>query len=270
MSGMNSLLDGLHLHTICESAHCPNMGDCFSRQTATFLILGDTCTRNCTFCAVNKGVPQLIEDSEPGHIAQAIAHLGLKHVVITSVTRDDLPDGGAEHFARIIKTLRNQSTDITIEVLIPDFKGSRPAIESVVETRPDVINHNIETVPSLYPAVRPMADFQRSLDVLRMVKEMDAGIITKSGLMLGLGETREEIIEAMHSLRDAACDLLTIGQYLQPSFSHHAVIRYVTPQEFEEFAIIGRAIGFREVASAPLVRSSFNAAHLYQQSIAKG
>ncbi len=264
MAEMGHLLDSLHLHTVCQSAHCPNIGDCFTKHTATFLILGDTCTRNCTFCAVNKGVPQPPDPREPEHLAEAVAQLSLKHVVITSVTRDDLPDGGAGHFARIISFLKERNASLTVEVLIPDFRGSRIALEVVVSANPDVINHNIETVPRLYPEVRPMADFRRSVELLLRVEEMDAGIITKSGLMLGLGESHDEIINAMQALRMANCDLLTIGQYLQPSPKHHPVVSFISPEQFEEFAQLGRSMGFREVASAPLVRSSFQAAELYR------
>lgn len=264
MAEMGHLLDSLHLHTVCQSAHCPNIGDCFTKHTATFLILGDTCTRNCTFCAVNKGVPQPPDPREPEHLAEAVAQLSLKHVVITSVTRDDLPDGGAGHFARIISFLKERNASLTVEVLIPDFRGSRIALEVVVSANPDVINHNIETVPRLYPEVRPMADFRRSVELLLRVEEMDIGIITKSGLMLGLGESHDEIINAMQALRMANCDLLTIGQYLQPSPKHHPVVSFISPEQFEEFAQLGRSMGFREVASAPLVRSSFQAAELYR------
>ena len=263
MAEMNTLLGGLHLNTICQSALCPNIGDCFTRHTATFLILGDTCTRNCTFCAVSQGKPEPVDIREPQHVAEAVAKLGLKHVVITSVTRDDLPDGGAGHFARTIALLKQENPDITVEVLVPDFEGSAEALRSVMATRPDVLNHNIETVPRLYPEVRPMANFSRSVELLRAAKTMNSSIITKSGLMVGLGETPDEVIEAMAALREASCDLLTIGQYLQPSPRHHPVVRFIPPEEFEEFARLGRNIGFRRVASAPLVRSSFDAAELY-------
>jgi len=265
MAEMNTLLGGLHLHTICQSAICPNIGDCFTRHTATFLILGNTCTRNCTFCAVSKGKPEPVDIREPQHVAEAVAKLGLKHVVITSVTRDDLPDGGAEHFASVIQLLKRQSPELTVEVLVPDFEGSLEALKIVMNAHPDVLNHNIETVPRLYPEVRPMADFNRSVELLKAARAMDPGVVTKSGIMVGLGETQDEVRETMASLRDAGCDLLTIGQYLQPSPQHHPVVSFIPPEQFEEYARTGRNMGFREVASAPLVRSSFEAATLYRK-----
>ena len=263
MAEMNTLLAGLQLHTICQSAICPNIGDCFARHTATFLILGNTCTRNCTFCTVNKGRPEPVDIHEPQHVAEAVAKLGLKHVVITSVTRDDLPDGGAGHFANVIQILKQQSPELTVEVLVPDFAGSLGALEIVMNAHPDVLNHNVETVPRLYPEVRPMADFNRSVGLLKAARTIDPGVVTKSGIMVGLGETQDEVTETMTSLRDAGCDLLTIGQYLQPSPQHHPVVSFILPEQFEEYARTGRKIGFREVASAPLVRSSFEAATLY-------
>jgi len=266
LSSMGTLFDRLSLHTICESALCPNLGDCFAQGTATFLILGDICTRNCTFCAVKKGVPCPVDEEEPEHLVEAVEKLGLKHVVITSVTRDDLPDGGAAHFVRTIARLRQRDGGITIEVLIPDFCGSPGSLKAVVDARPDVLNHNLETVPRLYPQVRPEADFQRSLWILKQAKELDSRIITKSGLMVGLGETRDELLDTMADLRRVDCDLLTIGQYLQPSPAHHPVVRYVPPEEFAEYESAGRVMGFRDVASAPLVRSSFNAAQLYTRA----
>ena len=263
--GMESLFQQLRLHTICENALCPNLGECFARRTATFLILGNVCTRNCTFCAVAKGVPRPVDEDEPQHLAEAVARLGLRHVVITSVTRDDLPDGGAAHFARVVSLLRERDETLTIELLIPDFAGSLSALKTVVDAHPDVINHNVETVPRLYPEVRPRADFSRSLMILGQAKELEPNLVTKSGLMVGLGETRDELVETMAALREVGCDLLTIGQYLQPSASHHPVVRYVPPEEFTEYAEIARAMGFAGVASAPLVRSSFKAAQLYER-----
>ncbi len=268
MSGMRSLMDGLGLHTICESALCPNIGDCFSQGTATFLLLGDICTRNCTFCAVKKGTPGSVDEEEPEHLAEAVRQLGLKYVVITSVTRDDLSDGGATHFARTIRRLRAEDRALTVEVLVPDFDGSPEAVRLVVDARPDVINHNLETVPRLYPEVRPQADYQRSLELLRLVKELGGRIITKSGLMVGLGETRDEMLRVMTDLREVDCDLITIGQYLAPSSEHHPVVRFVSPDEFSEYERIGLEMGFRAVASAPLVRSSFDATHLYARATA--
>jgi lipoic acid synthetase len=267
MAEMNNLVGALHLNTICQSAICPNIGDCFARHTATFLIMGNTCTRNCTFCAVNKGKPEPLDDNEPLHVTQAASKLKLDHVVITSVTRDDLPDGGAHHFARVIASLKQGIPQVTVEVLVPDFKGSLTALETVIGAHPNVFNHNIETVPRLYPEVRAMADFKRSIGILRSAKEIDRKIITKSGLMVGLGETIEEIIEVMDSLREADCDLLTIGQYLRPSSKHHPAKSFINPVQFDEFARLGKKMGFRGVASAPLVRSSLQAASLYETVI---
>jgi len=266
LASMRALFQELSLHTICESAICPNLGDCFSRKTATFLLLGNICTRNCTFCAVGKGVPGPLDENEPEHLAEAVDKLELRHVVVTSVSRDDLPDGGASHFARTITLLKERGDDLSIEVLIPDFLGSPGSIETVVAAQPDVINHNMETVSRLYPEVRPQADFQRSLRLIGRVKEMDSRIVTKSGVMVGLGETRDELMQTMQELRGVNCDLLTIGQYLQPSSRHHPVVRYVPPDEFLEYEKTGKDMGFRDVASAPLVRSSFNAAQLYARA----
>ena len=266
LASMRSLFDELSLHTICENALCPNLGDCFSNRTATFLLLGDICTRNCTFCAVKKGVPCPVDEKEPQHLAEAVEKLGLRHVVITSVTRDDLPDGGAAHFARTIARLQEKDKALTVEVLIPDLGGSLRSLKMVVDAHPDVINHNLETVPRLYPQVRPKADFQRSLRLLGQAGELDSHIVTKSGLMVGLGETRDELLQAMEELRKVNCDLLTIGQYLQPSAHHHPVVRYVPPEEFVEYESLGKAMGFCDVASVPLVRSSFNAAQLYEKA----
>ena len=266
MSSMHDLLDGFNLHTICQSALCPNIGNCFTAGTATFLILGDMCTRRCTFCAVKRGHPSPIDEAEPEHLLEAVEKLGLSYVVITSVTRDDLPDGGASQFARTVTLLRENAAGITVEVLVPDFRGSEKAIRMVVESGPQVINHNVETVPRLYPEVRPGADYARSLELLYTVKKLNPATVTKSGLMLGLGESREEVIEVMGDLREANCDLLTIGQYLQPSPQHHPVIRFVPPEEFTEYEAIGQALGFTEVASSPLVRSSYRAAELYDRA----
>jgi lipoic acid synthetase len=266
MSAMHDLLRGLDLHTICQSALCPNIGKCFTAGTATFLILGDVCTRRCTFCAVKKGQPGPVDKVEPEHLLEAVNHLGLSYVVITSVTRDDLPDGGAAHFARTVTLLRENVPGTMVEVLVPDFRGSEAAIGAVVDSGPQVTNHNVETVPRLYPEVRPGADYDRSLELLYTVKKMNPEIVTKSGLMLGLGESREEVIELMGDLREADCDLLTIGQYLQPSPHHHPVVRFVPPQEFAEYEDIGREMGFAGVASSPLVRSSYRAAELYDKA----
>ena len=266
MISMAGLLDGLSLHTICESAHCPNIGDCFSHKTATFLILGDICTRYCSYCAVKKGQPLPVDDEEPGHLLEAVEKLNLRYVVITSVTRDDLADGGASQFAKTVNMLHEKRVGTLIEVLIPDFLGSGEALSTVVVAQPEVINHNVETVPRLYPEVRPEADYRRSIRLLSMVKGLDSGIVTKSGLMLGLGETDEEVVAVMKDLRGAQCDLLTLGQYLPPSPQHHPLARYISPEEFSEFEAIGKGLGFVEVASAPLVRSSFKAAELYAKA----
>jgi len=266
MVTMEGLLKSLSLNTICQSALCPNIGQCFSRKTATFLILGDVCTRHCTFCAVKKGTPSPVEENEPQHLLEAVEKLYLSYTVITSVTRDDLADGGASQFVRVINLLHQSKNGIAVEVLIPDFLGSNQALKAVVEASPEVINHNVETIPRLYPEVRPRANYSRSVELLSAVKRLSPEIVTKSGLMLGLGETREEIIEVMNDLREASCDLLTIGQYLQPSPKHHPIVRFVSPEEFSEYEQIGKDMGFADVASAPLVRSSFRAAELYSKA----
>ena len=266
MMAMGGLLERLSLHTICQSAQCPNAGDCFSRKTATFLILGNICTRNCGFCAVDKGRPLAVDEEEPEHLVAAVEALGLRYVVITSVTRDDLADGGAAHFARTVSLLHEKSPGIVIEVLVPDFLGSREALNTVVAASPSVLNHNLETVPRLYSGVRQMADYRRSVRLLGMAKELAPGMVTKSGLMLGLGETKDEVVAVMKDLREARCDLLTLGQYLPPSPQHYPLSRYVSPEEFADFAAMGKSLGFAEVASAPLVRSSFRAAELYAKA----
>jgi lipoic acid synthetase len=253
----------LKLHTVCESARCPNRTECFSQGTATFMILGNVCTRNCTFCGVKHGTPEVPDPQEPDHIVQAVARLGLRYVVVTSVTRDDLPNGGAAQFARTISAIHEYDRNIAVEVLIPDFQGSASALQTVIDASPAVLNHNIETVPRLYAEVRPQAKYQRSLDLLKQAKLLDNSAFTKSGLMLGLGESREEVIEVMENLREAGCDLLTIGQYLQPSLEHHQLVRYIHPEEFEEYRTMGEKLGFVSVVSGPLVRSSFHAAETY-------
>lgn len=246
------------LNTVCQSARCPNIFDCFSRRIATFLILGDTCTRNCGFCAVKKGEPADIDTDEPQRIAEAVSVLGLGHVVITSVTRDDLPDGGADRFAKTIKALRSRKGDgVKIEALVPDFKGDEEAVKTVVDASPDIFSHNIETVPRLYQAIRPQADYKRSLEVLRSAKEMRSDLSTKSGMMAGLGETKAEVISVMEGLRKAGCDIFGIGQYLRPSAEQTAVERFVTPDEFTDFKKIGLEMGFKRVESGPFVRSSY-------------
>jgi len=259
LAEVEEILKRLSLHTVCEEANCPNRMECFSRKTATFMILGRLCTRNCTFCNVEKHAPQPVDEDEPIHVAQAVAEMKLRHVVITSVTRDDLPDGGAGHFARVIDEIKKVDGKVIVEVLIPDFLGDRDALSKVVEARPEIINHNVETVPRLYPSVRPMAVYERSLELLRNVKSMDEGIHTKSGIMLGLGEKEEEVIEVFKDLRNVGCDLLTVGQYLAPSKKHHPIIEYIHPDVFEKYRVIGLEMGFKYVASAPLVRSSYMA-----------
>lgn len=258
-ASVEALLDKLSLHTVCEEANCPNRMECFSKSTATFMILGRICSRRCTFCNVQKGSPELIDLNEPGNVANAVAKLKLKHVVITSVTRDDLPDGGAAHFAAVLEEVKKRNKKITTEVLIPDFKGNKKALDCLIQSKPEVINHNVETVPRLYPSVRPKAVYTRSLELLQYVKTTDKTIFTKSGIMLGLGETEEEIFHVLKDLRSVACDFLTIGQYLAPSRLHHPVIEYIHPEVFEKYRRAALKFGFKHVASAPLVRSSYHA-----------
>ncbi len=253
-----SLVADLGLETICESGKCPNRSECWTRRTATFMILGETCTRPCGFCSVKRGHPEAVELDEPDRLAEACARLGLKHVVITSVTRDDLPDGGADHFRRCILAVRNR-TGATIEVLTPDFEGDTAAIEVVLSARPEVFNHNLETVMRLQQFVRRKSQYAVSLGVLDHAKRAGSGVRTKSGLMLGLGETIEETIETMADLRSVGCDFLTMGQYLQPTPRHLPVVRYLPPTEFDELGRIARKLGFIEVASGPFVRSSYHA-----------
>jgi lipoic acid synthetase len=247
------------LVTVCEEAGCPNIGECWDKRHATFMIMGDTCTRACAFCNVKTGLPGPLDQDEPHKVAQAVAKLGLEHVVITSVDRDDLKDGGAEHFARVIRAIREASPGTTIEILTPDFLRKPGALEVVVAAKPDVFNHNLETVPGKYLTVRPGARYFHSLRLLQRVKELDPTIFTKSGIMVGLGEERNEILQLMDDLRSADVDFITIGQYLAPSRKHHAVIRFVTPEEFKSFETIGRTKGFLLVASSPLTRSSHHA-----------
>ncbi len=260
---MEERLRGWNLETVCQSAHCPNLGECFSRGTATFMILGRVCSRRCRFCAVDKGTPGPPDPEEPGRVARAAKALGLGYVVVTSVTRDDLPDGGAGHFAETIRCIREHCPGVGVEVLIPDFKGDREALRTVCEAGPDVLNHNVETVPRLYPAVRPGADYRRSLEVLARASAM--GLATKSGLMLGLGEASREIWEALVDLRRAGCEYLTLGQYLAPSEKHAPVHRYIAPEEFDRWGKTALAMGFRRAASGPLVRSSYRAEELFEQ-----
>ena len=247
------------LNTVCQSAACPNLGQCFCEGTAAFMIMGCTCTRDCRFCAVGTGEPEAPDATEPERIAQATRELGLRHLAVTSVTRDDLPDGGAGHFVATILAVRSACPDTTIEVLTPDFQGDRAAITRVAEAKPDVYNHNVETVPRLYPTVRPGADCRRSLALLRQVKEMDGSMLTKSGFMLGLGEKESEIEQLLADLRGTGCDMVTIGQYLRPTRQHLPVVEYVPPERFADWERTALAMGFRHAAAGPLVRSSYHA-----------
>lgn len=254
----HNLLRELKLETVCENARCPNRPECYARRTATFMIMGNTCTRPCGFCSVPRGQPGALEADEPERVAEAALRLNLKHVVITSVTRDDLPDGGADHFFRCVIAVR-QRTSAVIEVLTPDFLGDQAAIDRVVAAQPEVFNHNTETVPRFYKKVRGRADYQRSLDLLAYVKRQAPQLTTKTGLMLGLGETREELLEVLADLRTVNCDMLTLGQYLTPTLKHVPVARYLTPEEFGELGTLARSLGFKKVASGPFVRSSYHA-----------
>lgn len=261
-----SLLNRLSLHTVCQEAMCPNLFECFGKKTATFMILGKTCTRDCTFCNVHKGDPDPVDLAEPDHLVQAVKELGLNYVVITSVTRDDLPDGGASQFIQAIEKLHQLSDELLVEVLIPDFAGNQSALNAVIKAGPDVLNHNVETVPRLYPEVRSMADYKRSLAVLRKAKEFNPVMLTKSGIMLGLGEKEEEVLQVFCDLREADCSMLTIGQYLSPSRSHHPIVEYIHPDQFSFYEKLAYQMGFKAVASAPLVRSSHKARELYMNS----
>ncbi len=261
MAYTSGTIADLRLNTVCESARCPNRTECWSHQTATFMILGNVCTRPCGFCSVPKGKTEQLEVDEPERVAEAAARLGLKHVVITSVTRDDLPDGGAEHFYECVIAVRER-TGAAVEVLTPDFLGNNAAIDRVIESRPDVFNHNTETVPRLYHRVRRNAKYDRTLNLLARVKEKAPNMVTKSGLMLGLGETMEEVLDVCADLRAVGCDMITLGQYLQPGPEHLPVERYVPPEEFDEIGDLVRAMGFALVASGPFVRSSYHAGEM--------
>jgi lipoyl synthase len=254
-----ALMRAKSLHTVCEEAACPNIGECWTQGHATVMILGDLCTRACTFCNVKTGLPRAVDPHEPEHLAEALEELGLRHIVITSVDRDDLPDGGAFQFVRCIERIRKTSPGTTIEILTPDFLRKPGALEKVVDAGPDVYNHNLETVPRLYRAVRPGARYYHSLRLLDRVKERDPAMFTKSGLMVGLGEERREIYQVMDDMRSAGVDFLTIGQYLQPTPRHHPVERFVPPEEFEDYARMARAKGFLTVSASPLTRSSYHA-----------
>jgi lipoic acid synthetase len=256
---VKQLMRGHRLHTVCEEAMCPNLGECWSRGTSTFLLMGDTCTRSCGFCHIKTGRPAALDEDEPVRVAESALALNLNHCVLTSVNRDELPNGGAHIFANTVREIRKRLPNCTIEVLIPDFKGDRAALKEVMDARPEILNHNTETVPRLYRTVRPQANYRQSLNLLSSAKELDPGALTKSGLMVGLGETKEEILEVMRDLREHEVDILTIGQYLRPSPLHLPVYRYVHPDEFQEFHDAGMEMGFRWVESGPLVRSSYHA-----------
>jgi lipoic acid synthetase len=264
---IRTILRTNRLHTVCEEATCPNIGECFKHGTATFLILGDKCTRDCPFCDVTHGAPLPPDPDEPENLADAVAAMGLGYVVITSVTRDDLPDGGAAHYARCISFLRKQNREVRVEILVPDFQGVElTALESLRLNPPDVFNHNLETVRSLYPKVRPSADYAGSLQLLRTCKKMMPSVPTKSGIMLGFGESGEEVLDTMADLVSAGCDMLTLGQYLRPSPRHLPVTRYIHPEEFDRFRDAGLRMGFSHVEAGPLVRSSYHAAHQSESS----
>ncbi len=261
---VETLLNKLSLHTVCEEARCPNLMECYSKKTATFLILGKYCTRHCLFCNVEKGTPLPLEEDEPWRVAQAVAELGLKHAVVTSVTRDDLSDGGASQFGAVIRAIRRLNEGTTVEVLIPDFQGSEDALRIVVEAEPEIINHNIETVPRLYPEVRPGADYHRSLALLAQVKTIKHKMLTKSGVMVGLGEKEKELIRVFEDLREVGCEILTMGQYLAPSSKHYPVVEYISPETFAHYKAIGEDLGFSYVTAGPFVRSSYLAAQVLQ------
>jgi lipoic acid synthetase len=259
---MRQLLSQHHLNSVCQSARCPNIAHCFSKNTVTFMILGDVCTRNCLFCGVTKGLPRTPDPEEAARIAEAVVSLKLRHAVITSVTRDDLRDGGADHFVKVVEESRVRNSYTVLELLIPDFQGCHTALKAVVDSKPDIIGHNMETVPRIFRQVRKEADFQRSLALLGRVKDLQGSMLTKSGFMVGLGETREEVTALLAMLRDAGCDIVTIGQYLRPSSVQMPVIEYIPPSTFEQYREKAMEMGFKAALSGPLVRSSFNASEL--------
>jgi len=257
--GVKHMMRELGLHTVCEEAHCPNVGECWEHRAATFMILGEVCTRNCAYCAVAHGTPDPYDPEEPRRLAEAVTRMGLRHVVITSVDRDDLPNGGAEAFAGCVIEIRRRLPEASVELLIPDFKGSDAALQIVVDAKPDILNHNLETIARLYRIARPGGRYDRALHLLRRAKEMDPSLVTKSGIMCGLGEEWDELVAAMQDLRDQGVDILTLGQYLRPSDGHLPVTRFYTPEEFVELHDLGMAMGYRHVESGPLVRSSYHA-----------
>lgn len=262
-TAVHRILHTAGVHTVCEEARCPNLGECWGRKTATFMILGDTCTRACAFCAVATGAPAAPNPEEPARVAAAAVRLGLRHVVVTSVDRDDLDDGGAGHFALVVERLHGQ--DQTVEVLTPDFQGDGEAIDRVAAAGPEIFGHNVETVERLYPSMRPQADYDQSLAVLARVKARFPRLLTKSGLMVGVGETEAEVVAALHDLRTSGCDIVTLGQYLAPSARHHPVEAYITPEQFDAYRAAAEAMGFLSVAAAPFVRSSYNADRVWER-----
>lgn len=261
----HKIMRNLNLTTVCEEAACPNIGECWTKKHATFMILGEVCTRACSFCNVATGRPDKLDPYEPLRIGVAVEKMGLKHVVVTSVDRDDLPDGGADHFVKTIQAIRIKSPETTVEILTPDFRDKNGAAKLIADARPDVFNHNLETVPRLYPSIRPGSRYFTSLALLQEVKKLDPSIFTKSGIMVGLGESREEVMQVMDDLRAADVDFMTIGQYLQPTKKHAAVQKFVTPEEFEDYARLARAKGFLMVAASPLTRSSYHADSDFEQ-----
>ena len=269
ISDVKEMLSRLSLHTVCEEANCPNQMECFSKRTATFMIMGRTCTRNCRFCNVENNLPVPLDKNEPDHISEAVKELKLRHVVITSVTRDDLPDGGAAHFAETIRAVKKACKNVIVEVLIPDFRGDSRALSEVIEAGPEIINHNVETVPGLYKEVRPQADYIQSLNVIRGIREKGNNIFSKSGIMVGLGEKQEEVLSLFRDLRNAECDILTVGQYLAPSSKHYPVKEYIHPDHFRFYEEEALKIGFKSVASGPFVRSSYNAAEVLENALRK-